>query len=86
VTSVDATIRGVIEEHGRLAVTVSSLDDNDDLYQNGLSSHASVNVMLGLEDAFDIEFPDELLRKGTFKSVSAIRRALESIGVEVAPD
>jgi len=84
-TSVDIKIRGVIEEHGRLAVTVSSLSDSDDLYQNGLSSHASVNVMLGLEDAFDIEFPDELLRKGTFQSVSAIRTALESMGIEVAP-
>jgi acyl carrier protein len=44
-----------------------------------MSSHASVNVMLALEDAFDVEFPDSLLRRGTFRSISAIREALESL-------
>jgi acyl carrier protein len=61
-----------------------SLKDDDDLYENGLSSHASVNVMLALEDAFDIEFPDSLLRKGTFESVATIRGALETLGVSAA--
>ena len=36
--------------------------------------------MLALEDAFDVEFPDELLRKSTFESVSGIHAALESLG------
>jgi acyl carrier protein len=58
------------------------LGDGDDLYANGLTSHASVNVMLALEDAFDVEFPDSLLRKSTFESIKAIRGALESMGVE----
>jgi acyl carrier protein len=60
-----------------------TLRDDDDLYQHGLSSHASVNVMLGLESAFDIEFPDVLLRRDTFKSVASIRAALASLGAEV---
>ena len=37
--------------------------------------------MLALEDAFDVEFPDSLLRRDTFRSVDAIRGALESLGV-----
>lgn len=85
-SSTDETIRHVLEVQGRLPVAVSTLKDEDDLYQNGLSSHASVNVMLALEDAFDIEFPDALLRKSTFDSVGAIRRALESLGVTASPD
>jgi acyl carrier protein len=40
--------------------------------------------MLALEDTFDIEFPDSLLRKGTFESVAAIRTALASLGVSVS--
>jgi acyl carrier protein len=84
-SDVDATIRNVLETHGRLPVSASALKDDDDLYQSGLSSHASVNVMLALEDAFDVEFPDALLRKGTFQSVAAIREALESLGVVVGP-
>jgi len=78
---VDATIKEVIETHGRLPVSVHSLSETDDLFTMGLTSHASVNVMLALEDAFDIEFPDALLRKSTFESVAAIRMSLASLGV-----
>jgi acyl carrier protein len=78
---VTTTIRGVLEKNGRLPVPVSSLGDDDDLYAAGLSSHSSVNVMLGLEDAFGIELPESLLRKGTFQSIGAMRDALATIGI-----
>jgi acyl carrier protein len=80
---VDAKIRAVLEIYGRLPVSAASLKDDDDLYQNGLTSHASVNVMLALEDAFDVEFPDSMVRRVTFKSVAALREALETMGVAV---
>jgi acyl carrier protein len=79
----ETTIREVLEANGRLPVSALTLRDDDDLYQNGLTSHASVNVMLALENAFDIEFPDALLRRDTFKSVAAIQAALASLGVGV---
>jgi len=82
--SVDIKIREVLDAYGRVPVLASNLKESDDLYQRGLSSHASVNVMLALEDAFDIEFPDSLLRRDTFRSVESIREALKSLGVAVA--
>ncbi len=85
-STIDTKIREVLEEHGRLPESPSNLSDTDDLFDNGLSSHASVNVMLALEDAFDIEFPDALLRKSTFESISAIRNALLSLGVVATAD
>lgn len=84
-SAADDKIREVLDAHGRLPVGASSLKEGDDLYQRGLSSHASVNVMLALEDAFDVEFPDSLLRRDTFRSVVSIRCALESLGVAIAP-
>jgi acyl carrier protein len=72
----DELIREVLVQHGRLGVDVTRLGDQADLYEAGLTSHSSVNVMLGLEDAFDVEFPERLLRKSTFASVSSIRTAL----------
>ena len=66
-------------EFGRLRVDVATLDDDADLYGAGLSSHAAVNVMIALEDVFDIEFPDSLLRKSTFASVDAIRAAVDEV-------
>ena len=85
-SAIDTKVREILEEHGRLPEPVSNLHDTDDLFDNGLSSHASVNVMLALEDTFDIEFPDALLRKSTFESISAIRNALLSLGVVDASD
>ena len=72
-------IRKIIKDHAKLSVDVAQLADDADLYQAGMSSHASVNVMLGLEDAFDIEFPDELLTKSTFCSIGAISSAVEGL-------
>lgn len=69
----DQEIRQVLAEHGRLAVDVSSIDENTDLFAAGMTSHASVNVMLALEDAFDIEFAESMLKKSTFESIASIR-------------
>jgi acyl carrier protein len=75
----DEEIRRVLVAHGRLPVDAARVGDGDDLFQLGLSSHASVNVMLALEDAFGIEFPEPMLRKSTFESVAAIHRALAQL-------
>jgi acyl carrier protein len=72
-------IREVLAAHGRMAVDPREVDDQADLYDLGLTSHASVDVMLALEDAFDIEFPDELLKKSTFASVRNIERVVEGL-------
>jgi len=76
----DDVIRDVLAAHGRLDVDPGTIGVDDDLYRAGLTSHATVNVMLALEDEYDIEFPDRLLRKDTFISIAAIRRALMEIG------
>jgi acyl carrier protein len=71
-----AAVRKVLRDHARLPVNVDSLRDDDDLFQAGMSSHASVNVMLALEDAFDVEFPDQMLRRSVFESVAGIEAAI----------
>jgi acyl carrier protein len=72
-------IRQVLKEHGRLATDPTSLEDNADLYQAGMTSHASVNVMLALEAQFDVEFPDSMLKRGVFSSIATIREALQTL-------
>ena len=77
-------IRQAITDHARLSVSVETLADEDDLYNAGMTSHASVNLMLALEDAFDIEFPDRMLKRSVFESIAAIRTALDELQAEVA--
>jgi len=76
----DEKIRTVLSEHGRFPVDVASIGDDEDLFDAGMTSHASVNVMLALEEEFDLEFPEIMLRKSTFESVAAIRAALVELG------
>jgi acyl carrier protein len=77
-------IRRVLRDHGRLPVDVDSLDDHADLYRAGLTSHASVNVMLALEDAFDVEFPDSMLKRSVFETVADIAAALAQLQARAA--
>ncbi|MEO5884158.1 MAG: acyl carrier protein [Candidatus Limnocylindrales bacterium] len=79
--AIDARVRGVIRAHGRLPVEIDALDALADLYEAGLTSHASVNLMLALEAEFDVEFPDAMLTRSVFESVAAIREALDTLGV-----
>lgn len=78
-TDLTAAIRKIIKEHGRLAGPIESLSDTSDLYQAGMTSQASVNLMLALEGAFDIEFPDRMLKRSVFATVEAIREAVEEL-------
>lgn len=74
-----ATIRALLTQHGGLPVSVDTLADDADLYDAGLSSFASVQLMLALEEAFDVEFPEHLLNRKSFSSIAAISAALSEI-------
>lgn len=76
----DDVVREVLVAEGGFAPDSLSLTADADLYQHGLTSHGTVNVMLGLEDRLQVEFPDTLLRKSTFQSIRSIREALISMG------
>lgn len=78
-SQVGESIRRALTDHAKLRVPVTAITDTDNLYDLGLNSHASVNVMLAIEDALDVEFPDELLRKSTFESIDSICVALAQI-------
>jgi acyl carrier protein len=73
------TIRGLLGKFGGLSQSVDQIADDADLYAAGLSSFASVQLMLGIEDAFDIEFPDNLLNRKSFSSIGAIEKTVDMI-------
>jgi acyl carrier protein len=77
--AIDQKIRTVLKDHGRLNQDAHALAVDADLYQAGMTSHASVNVMLALEGTFDVEFPDHMLKRSVFASVTAIREAISQL-------
>ncbi|MDW3681317.1 acyl carrier protein [Cupriavidus sp. CV2] len=70
-----ATIRQILADVARLDVSVDALDDQADLYEAGLSSLATVHVMLAIENAFNIEIPDAMLTRQLFRSVNSLAAA-----------
>ena len=75
-------IRKLISDRKVVSVDVDSLADTDDLYEAGLSSFASIQFMLVLEDAFDIEFPERMLTRKTFASIAAIDKSISELLAE----
>ncbi|AOY95135.1 acyl carrier protein [Cupriavidus sp. USMAA2-4] len=77
-----ATIRSILGEVARLDVPLDSLEDKSDLYEAGLSSLATVHVMLAIENAFDIEIPDRMLTRQLFRSIDSLAAAVEQLKQE----
>ena len=69
----------ILTQHGRLSASIGTLDNDSDLYNAGLTSLATVGLMLALEDEFDIEFPDSMLSRKTFSSIGSIIDAIEEL-------
>lgn len=79
IVSTPEKIRAILKTHGRLERDVDTLKDDSDLYQAGMTSQASVNVLLAVEGEFDVEFPDRLLKRKVFESIAAIASAVDSL-------
>ena len=78
------SVREIVAQHGRLGIPVTELADDGDLYSAGLTSLATVGLMLALEDAFDIEFPDSMLSRKTFASIASLAAAVQTLTSERA--
>ena len=73
------TILGNIEALSAVAKTVG---EDEDLFEKGLDSFGSVQLMLALEDAFNIEFPDHLLNRRSFSTIRIIRDTVATLSRE----
>jgi len=85
-STITEEIRRVLGEHARLTVNVADLSDTGNLFRLGMTSHASVSVMLALEDAFGVEFPEPMLKKSTFESIASIANAIAELLGTVSAD
>jgi acyl carrier protein len=77
--SIEEKIRGILKEYASLERDAYALRMDDDLYEAGMTSHASVNVMLALESEFDVEFPDQMLTRSMFESIESMQSAVEGL-------
>lgn len=76
------TIRTLVAQNGRLPVSIDTLGDDQDLYAAGLTSFAAVQLMLAIEDGFDVEFPEAMLNRRSFASIDAIAGCLHALDAQ----
>jgi acyl carrier protein len=62
----------------------SAIADDENLYDAGLTSFASVQMMLALEEEFDIEFPEAMLTRRTFSSLENVAEAVSQLTRQAA--
>jgi acyl carrier protein len=72
-------VRQIIDEHGRLPTPARTLSTNADLYEIGLTSFAAVQVMLALEEALGLQFPERMLRRQSFATIGSIVSCLRQL-------
>ena len=72
-------VRDILTQYGRLSTPVDQLQNTSDLYNAGLTSLATVSLMLALEEQFNIEFPDNMLSRRTFASIETIVDAVQKL-------
>jgi acyl carrier protein len=72
-------IRDILKAHANLSADAKALPPDADLHQAGLTSHATVNLMLALEEHFGVEFPERMLRRRVFDSIATIEAAVAEL-------
>ncbi|MBE7324650.1 hypothetical protein IEQ44_08290 [Nocardioides sp. Y6] len=63
-----------------LADIAFSIEEDGDLWAAGMDSLTSVQLLLVLEEKFQVELPDEALTFETFRSIRTLSAVLESNG------
>lgn len=72
-------IRNILARNEALAPVAAEISEDDNLFDKGLDSFGSVQLMLALEEHFEVEFPDHLLSRKSFSTIRSIRETVSSL-------
>ena len=72
-------LRQIIKDTAHFEVSIDSISDDDDLYEAGLSSLNTIQLMLAIERHFNIEIPDQMLNRHLFQSVNSLAEAVSTL-------
>jgi len=72
-------VRTIVGSLNLVPVPVDGLSDDDNLFDAGMTSFGSVQLMLAVEEEFDIEFPNSLLTRKTFATLGGLISAVDQL-------
>lgn len=73
-----AATEAVVRPHLKLLQADSPLGPDDNLGEAGLDSMASIDLLLDLEEAFDVTIDDDLLTENSFSTIREIAKLVEA--------
>lgn len=74
-----AEIRSIVIGQAQLPVDAKQISDTTDLDDVGITSLARMNVILALEDRFQISIPDEMMTRKNFASITAVSKTVDAV-------
>ena len=77
--NITQAIRVILASNEAFTGKADQLSEDDSLFDMGLDSFGSVQLMLALEERFSVEFPDALLNRKSFATIRAIRDAVSTL-------
>jgi len=75
----DEEFERIVRRHLRLMPTSGALDPDADLRDLGLDSLTSVQLLVMLEDAYQLSVPDELLTNDMFATAKSLWTAIDAL-------
>jgi acyl carrier protein len=82
--SIQERVRQLLREQATVVADVTTLPQEADLYEAGLTSLSAVDLMLAIEQTFDFVFPDHFLNRRTFSSIGSIAAVVERLTADAA--
>jgi acyl carrier protein len=75
-------VRAFVGSMNLVPVPIDGLSDQDNLFDIGMTSFGSVQLMMAIEEEFDIEFPNSLLTRKTFATLGGLIAAVEQLAAQ----
>lgn len=72
-------VRAIVASMNLVPVPLDGLTEQDNLFDAGMTSFGSVQLMMAIEEEFDIEFPNSLLTRKTFATLDGLNAAVEQL-------
>ena len=70
-------LEAVVRPHLKFLKEGDPLSPEQDLGEAGLDSMASIDLLLDLEESFDVSISDDLLTEDSFSSLAEIQKLIE---------
>lgn len=74
-----AEVRNIVIREAQLSMDAQQISDTLSLDDAGITSLARMNIILALEDRFQITFPDEIMTRNNFASIAAISKTVDGV-------